>query len=301
MFHKWNMRHEHPAFGRGNDDEPGQGQGGPSWEGRFTMFNQWRMGHGHPAFAWGGGHGGPQWGSHGPEGHGGPQWGGHGPGGPPWARGMWGFGRGFPGGPGRGPGGPGGPGGPRAFGRGDMKFQLLALLSERPKHGYEMIKEMEEQAGGFYTPSAGAVYPALQLMEDRGWITSQVADGKKVYTLAEEGRQALAEHSRQAEEFGGPRGRGRGWHGPHGPFGREARPEIEALRHESMEVARLLWIAVLAAAGDPAKLGRLREIVTATRTQLEEVLGPGAAGRGADTPPRARVAREDPHGEPPVI
>ncbi len=107
------------------------------------------------------------------------------------------FGPGF--GPGGfGPGGPGfrrglGPGG-RMFGRGDLKYALLELLQERPKHGYEMIKELENRAGGFYTPSAGAVYPTLQLLEDRGWVRSQTQEGKKVYTITDAGRQDLAEH-----------------------------------------------------------------------------------------------------------
>ena len=66
------------------------------------------------------------------------------------------------------------------FGRGDLKYALLDLLQERPKHGYEMIKELESRAGGFYTPSAGAVYPTLQLLEDRGWVTAETTEGKKV-------------------------------------------------------------------------------------------------------------------------
>ncbi|HMA34847.1 MAG TPA: PadR family transcriptional regulator [Chloroflexia bacterium] len=222
------------------------------------MFHRWGMHHRHPAFA--GMHdcapGAPERAPAG-TGFGRP------PFGPPWSGGLWRMGRGFP----------GGPGGPRAFGRGDLKYQLLTLLTERPKHGYEMIKELEEQAGGFYTPSAGAVYPSLQLMEDREWITSQTADGKKVYTLTAAGRQALEEHRRQAEESGGPRGGGRSWHGSHGPFGQQGRPELQALRHESLEVARLMWMAVMAAGGDPAKLTRLRAIVTGTRSQLEDLLG----------------------------
>src|SRR5215475_2225608 len=66
-----------------------------------------------------------------------------------------------------------GPGGPRApflrarmFGCGDLKYALLDLLQERPKHGYELIKELEEKSGGFYSPSAGAIYPTLQLLAD---------------------------------------------------------------------------------------------------------------------------------------
>jgi DNA-binding PadR family transcriptional regulator len=192
-----------------------------------------------------------------------------GPGGPWWAR----------------RGGPGGPG-PR-FGRGDLKYELLALLAERPMHGYEMIKALEEQSGGFYTPSAGAVYPSLQLMEDRGWITSQTVDGKKVYTITDAGREALAQQ-RGAEEhrpspFGGWQpGRGPGWFGRHGHRGREASPELLALGQESREVTMLLFNAVMSSGGDPAKLARLREIVANARRALREYID-GADGGAATT------------------
>ncbi|HLZ25241.1 MAG TPA: PadR family transcriptional regulator [Ktedonobacterales bacterium] len=192
-----------------------------------------------------------------------------------------------------GPGGPGGPGmGPRMFGRGDLKYALLEALRERPKHGYEMMKELEERAGGFYMPSAGAVYPTLQLLEDRGWVTSESVEGKRVYTITDAGKQALVEFHERRESFG-PRGpwehHGHGHHHEHGPFG-QARPELRALRHETMEVARLMRAAVLASDGDPARLERLRAIVQRTRGDLDEFLGqrrsesaPSESGEGQST------------------
>src|SRR5581483_7882086 len=65
----------------------------------------------------------------------------------------------------------------RIFGRGDMKFLLLELLLEHPKHGYEMIKELEARFAGFYAPSPGSVYPTLQMLEDRGYVRSTTEDG----------------------------------------------------------------------------------------------------------------------------
>ena len=184
--------------------------------------------------------------------------------------------------------GPGTPAmGPRMFGRGDLKYALLDLLKERPKHGYELIKELEERSGGFYTPSAGAVYPTLQMLEDREWLTSSTLEGKKVYTLTDAGRAALDEQRNREsarEEFGGhgPRGWGEHGHrhhgpfgGPGGPFGREARPELGALRRESMEVARLMRAAVLASGGDPARLARVRAIVERAKGELNQFLGQG--------------------------
>lgn len=194
-----------------------------------------------------------------------------------------------------GPGGPGGPHmGPRMFGRGDLKYALLEALRERPKHGYEMMKELEERAGGFYTPSAGAVYPTLQLLEDRGWVTSESVEGKRVYTITDAGKQALVEFHERRESFG-PRGpwehHGHGHHHGHerGPFG-QARPELRALRQETMEVARLMRAAVLASDGDTERLERLRAIVRRTRGDLDEFLGqrradsaPGESGEGQAT------------------
>ena len=187
-----------------------------------------------------------------------------------------------------GPGGPGGPGmGPRMFGRGDLKYALLELLRERPKHGYEMIKDLEDRAGGFYTPSAGAVYPTLQLLEDRGWVTSESVEGKRVYTITDAGKQALVEYHERRESFG-PRGpwehHGHGHHHEHGPFG-QARPELRALRHEAMEVARLMRAAVLASDGDVERLERLRAIVQHTRDELDAFLGQGRSesAQGGET------------------
>jgi DNA-binding PadR family transcriptional regulator len=231
------------------------------------MFEHEGWGEGRPAFAWqsGFGPGGPR----------GP-WGGQ----PGWepSMGRW-FGhmaRHFPFGPGM------GRMGPRMFGRGNLKYALLEMLLERPKHGYEMMKELEEKSNGFYVPSAGAIYPTLQLLEDRGWVTNEVSEGKKVYAINDAGRAALEEHRKQDEVFGGPRGWGE--HGPHhghgpfgGPFGRHSMPELRALRQESAEVARLMRAAVMASAGNPERLGALREIVARARNDLNTFLGQGGS------------------------
>src|SRR6478672_10560969 len=79
-----------------------------------------------------------------------------------------------------------GRGGPRAR-RGDVRAAVLALLAERPMHGYEMIKEIEERTDGAWTPSAGSIYPTLQMLEDEGLIRGEESDGKRRFTLTEEG------------------------------------------------------------------------------------------------------------------
>jgi DNA-binding PadR family transcriptional regulator len=172
-------------------------------------------------------------------------------------RGPFGHGRPF---------GPGGEGG-RFFGRGDMKFVLLELLQERPMHGYEMIKALEEKTGGFYTPSPGSIYPTLQMLEDGGMVTSAEVEGKKVYTITDAGRASLAERQSTQEGFAGPpwmRWHGRGGHGP--------KPEMQALRSEVGETARLLAIAGRMALEDPEKLARLRSVIERTRSELNSLI-----------------------------
>lgn len=181
------------------------------------------------------------------------------------------------------PFGPGGRG-PRMFGRGDVKFALLEMLQERPKYGYELMKELEQKASGFYTPSAGAIYPTLQMMEERGWVTSTVVDSKKVYTITDAGKAALQENSQREEPSGRPFG-GPPWGHHHGPWGHNARPDLEGLRHESGEVARMMWGAVMASEGDPHKLQQLRAIVARTRQELEQFLTGNTETGPQDSPP----------------
>src|SRR4029078_2818186 len=85
-----------------------------------------------------------------------------------------------------------GRGGPRAR-RGDIRAAIVALLAERPMHGYEMIRELEERTGGAWVPSAGSIYPTLQLLEDEGLIAGEEIDGKRRFTLTDAGRTAVAE------------------------------------------------------------------------------------------------------------
>ena len=78
-------------------------------------------------------------------------------------------------------------------GRGDVRAAVLALLSERPMHGYQIIREIEERSGGTWKPSAGSVYPTLQLLADEGLIAAEESNGRKTYALTEAGRDVAAE------------------------------------------------------------------------------------------------------------
>lgn len=86
----------------------------------------------------------------------------------------------------------GGPFGMRAR-RGDVRPAILRLLSEQPMHGYQIIQELSSRSGGAWSPSAGSVYPTLQLLADEGLITVAETAGKKVYSLTDSGRATVAE------------------------------------------------------------------------------------------------------------
>jgi len=89
----------------------------------------------------------------------------------------------------------------RLFERGDLKYVILDLLQERPSHGYEIIRALEERSHGLYSPSAGSVYPTLQLLEDMGYISVTEQEGKKVYTITEAGRGFLAERKDSVDKI----------------------------------------------------------------------------------------------------
>jgi len=83
----------------------------------------------------------------------------------------------------------------RMFEQGDLRYVVLRLLEEKPRHGYEIIKALEERFGGAYAPSPGAVYPTLQLLEDLGYARVVPGDeGKKVYEITDAGRAHLTEN-----------------------------------------------------------------------------------------------------------
>jgi DNA-binding PadR family transcriptional regulator len=91
------------------------------------------------------------------------------------------------------------------MGKGDVRTAVLALLAEKPMHGYQIIQQIEERSGGTWKPSPGSVYPTLQLLADEGLIKAEEAGGRKTYSLTEEGREvadAAAEKSAPWEGSG---------------------------------------------------------------------------------------------------
>jgi DNA-binding PadR family transcriptional regulator len=87
----------------------------------------------------------------------------------------------------------------RKMGSVDLRLILLTLLAERPSHGYELIKALEDRSGGFYSPSPGMVYPALTWLEEVGYASVTAVGAKKLYSITPEGTAYLAEHKAAAE------------------------------------------------------------------------------------------------------
>jgi DNA-binding PadR family transcriptional regulator len=113
------------------------------------------------------------------------------------AEGYWAVGRHRRGRFGRRGFGPGGEGGDdmlragRMLAQGDLRHIVLALIAEQPRHGYEIIKLIEEKTADWYSPSPGIVYPTLTYLEDVGYLTAQADGAKKLYTITDEGRAHL--------------------------------------------------------------------------------------------------------------
>jgi DNA-binding PadR family transcriptional regulator len=87
----------------------------------------------------------------------------------------------------------------RKFAAGDLQLVILALLAEQPRHGYELIKLLEERSGGFYVPSPGVIYPALTYLEETGLAEVEAEGTKKLYRITESGRKQVEENSSMIE------------------------------------------------------------------------------------------------------
>jgi DNA-binding PadR family transcriptional regulator len=87
----------------------------------------------------------------------------------------------------------------RKLGAGDLQLLLLHLLQEAPRHGYELIKELEQRTTGFYSPSPGVIYPALTYLEEIGFATVEAEGNKKLYRISETGSAFLRENQATAE------------------------------------------------------------------------------------------------------
>ena len=82
----------------------------------------------------------------------------------------------------------------RLLGHGDLRYVILSLLEEKPHHGYELIKKLEDLSSGAYTPSPGVIYPTLTFLEEGGFASASTEDNKKLYTITPEGKALVKEN-----------------------------------------------------------------------------------------------------------
>jgi DNA-binding PadR family transcriptional regulator len=154
--------------------------------------------------------------------------------------------------------GPWGFGGGRGRGRrsrGDVRAAILALLAERPMHGYEMIQELEARTGGVWRPSPGSVYPTLQLLEDEDLIAGEEGEGRRRFALTEAGR---AEAGRQGQRT------------PWEQVTEGVAPVAWSLRDAVGQIHQATWS--VAGAGSEAQQAKALEILVDARRRLYAIL-----------------------------
>src|SRR5499427_7168576 len=150
----------------------------------------------------------------------------------------------------------------RFFGPGELRLAILSMLESGPKPGYELMKELETKSGGIYKASAGAIYPALQQLEDEGMVTSDSAAGKRTYSLTDAGRAELQD-KRDAVKAIWQRAEQAGDWAPLISFGgaEVARPAAEVLKLATGVAAR--------AGNDSEKIAKIRQILERAKKEIE--------------------------------
>jgi len=138
--------------------------------------------------------------------------------------------------------------------RGDIRLALLRALAEGPAHGYEVIRRLEERSGGLWRPSAGSVYPTLQLLEEQDLLVSHEEGGKRIYELTDTGRSEA--ESAQAERFP--------WEGDENLSGHRAL--MAALAQLTLAVKQVQ------VAGHPELVDQAAALIRETRQKLYQML-----------------------------
>ncbi len=158
---------------------------------------------------------------------------------------------------------PGVPGPESPFQKGDLKYVILGLLDEKPGHGYEIINRLKERSHGCYSPSPGAVYPTLHLLEEMGYVEGARSDGRKTYSVTGEGRAFLAGKGPRAESV--ERMMNDSWSSQNAVEMREILAEIGRMGRLVGQHFRGL---------SPNQVRRLREVVVRANAQIEGIVKP---------------------------
>ncbi|WP_243228825.1 PadR family transcriptional regulator [Microbacterium sp. CIAB417] len=147
-------------------------------------------------------------------------------------------------------------GGPSRMARGDVRAAVIALLAEQPMHGYQIISEISDRSHGAWKPSAGSVYPTLQLLADEGLITAEEQNGRKTYSLTESG---IAEAEAAADKPA-----------PWEAFGGRSAANLTALPKAGMELAGVA--AQVARTGTPEQVQKAVDVLDEARRKLYAIL-----------------------------
>lgn len=152
----------------------------------------------------------------------------------------------------------------RFFGPGEVRLALLSLLSEGPRHGYELMKQLEGRSGGVYRASAGTVYPTLQQLEDEGLATSEPREGKRVYELTDTGRSELEQETEAVERIWR---RAESW----GEWEHAASPEAWEVARPAMRLVKSALRAVARSDGSSERIEQVRALLDSTRRELDRL------------------------------
>jgi len=152
----------------------------------------------------------------------------------------------------------------RFFGPGELRLALLALVAEEPGHGYELMSRLSARFDGGYKPSAGAIYPTLQQLEDERLVRVAEGDGRKVYHVTREGRREVSTHAGEIEEI---------WSraASRGEWGLFRSPDAAEVVGPALRLMKAAVKTIVHAHRDPAVVDRVRAILDEARQQIERL------------------------------
>jgi len=152
----------------------------------------------------------------------------------------------------------------RFFEAGEVRIAILSLLSEGPKHGYELMKALETRSGGSYKVSAGTMYPALSQLEDEGMIVSEQQDGKRVYQLTALGKKELEREKATADRIWRRASQWEDW-------GQWMSPGVAIISGSIGALIKAAFRAMKHSGDDPEHRRRVEEILDRARKELENL------------------------------
>jgi len=157
--------------------------------------------------------------------------------------------------------------------RGDVRAAVLALLLERPMHGYELIQQIEERSGGVWRPSPGSIYPTLQLLADEGLVSGDESGGRRLFTLTDAGREEAARYEGRS------------------PFSQERDETFEVAHRFRAEMGQLgMAVWQVAQVGTEAQRAEILDVLAEARRRAYQLLADGGSAEepaepATETPP----------------